>query len=240
MLAKRYLLTAIALLVAFAATMAQKEERAYVRKANRLYNDSSYVASETLYRKAIDTNMKSFAAHNNLGNNLMQSRNYTEAAKEYARAIEYAPGKQELAQAYYNLGVAFQKQQMYKECINAYKSALRNDPNNNDAKYNLTKALMMQEEQEEQDNQDDQQQDNQEQQQQNEQNNQNDNQDQSEQNEQQNQDNQQDQQQQQQEEMSMENAEQMLNSIMEDEKRISEQVQQKINKAQARDLENNW
>lgn len=237
---RKSLLTICLSLLAIASVSAQKVERAYLRKANSLYRDSSYVDSEVMYRKAIDVNGKSFVGHYNLGNNLMEARKYDEAAEEYKKAVGHETDKASLADAYYNMGVALQKQQKYAECIDAYKNALKNDPNDADAKYNLTKALMMmQQQQNQQQNQEDKEQ---QEQQQDQNKNQNDNKDnkQDEDQQEQQQQEQQDQSQGQQEDMSKETAEQILNSIMEDEKRVNEEVQRKMNRATGHDLENNW
>lgn len=240
---RKSLLTICLSLLAIASVSAQKVERAYLRKANSLYRDSSYVDSEVMYRKAIDVNGKSFVGHYNLGNNLMEARKYDEAAEEYKKAVGHETDKASLADAYYNMGVALQKQQKYAECIDAYKNALKNDPNDADAKYNLTKALMMmQQQQNQQQNQEDKEQQEQQQQQQDQNKNQNDNKDnkQDENQQEQQQQEQQDQSQGQQEDMSKETAEQILNAIMEDEKRVNEEVQRKMNRATGYDLENNW
>lgn len=225
---RKSLLTICLSLLAIASVSAQKVERAYLRKANSLYRDSSYVDSEVMYRKAIDVNGKSFVGHYNLGNNLMEARKYDEAVEEYKKAVGHETDKASLADAYYNMGVALQKQQKYAECIDAYKNALKNDPNDADAKYNLTKALMMMQQQQ--------------QQQQDQNKNHNDNKDnkQDEDQQEQQQQEQQDQSQGQQEDMSKETAEQILNAIMEDEKRVNEEVQRKMNRATGHDLENNW
>lgn len=239
---KRLFLITTMLLVATATLFAQKEERAYVRKANRLYEDSSYVQSEVMYRKALDVNGKSPVAHYNLGNTLFRNGKYDEAAEEYKKAIDNETDKALLSKAYYNMGAALQKQQKYGECIDAYKNALRNDPANADAKYNLTKALMMMQQQQQQNQQDQQQkqQQQEQEQQQNKNNNSNDNNQSDKQEERNHENNQPASPQNQNEEMCKENAEQMLQAIMEDEKRVNEEVQQRINRATGHDLENNW
>ena len=103
---RKSLLTICLSLLAIASVSAQKVERAYLRKANSLYRDSSYVDSEVMYRKAIDVNGKSFVGHYNLGNNLMEARKYDEAAEEYKKAVGHETDKASLADAYYNMGVA--------------------------------------------------------------------------------------------------------------------------------------
>jgi hypothetical protein len=55
--------------------------------------------------------------------------------------------------AFYNKGVAFQKEKKLPECITAYKNALILDPNDEDARQNLQRALKEQEKQQQQQNQ---------------------------------------------------------------------------------------
>lgn len=244
---KRIMIILTALLLAVSA-FSQKQERAYVRKANKLYNDSLFTQSEVLYRKALDMNSSSVEAHYNLGNNLYSNAKYEDAIKEYEKASKLETDKEKLGQIYHNMGVAYQKQEKYGECIEAYKQALKNNPDDNDTKHNLTLALQMmqQQQQQQQQNQDQQDQNkddqNKEKQEQNQNNNQNKNEDKKEQDkkEEQNPSDRQQQQQQQQQDMSKENAEKLLNSVMQDEKRVQDKVQKVMNAQSAKDLEKNW
>ena len=58
MLKSKYILFAVFLLSA-AFVSAQKAERDYIRKGNRLFNDSVFVDAEVNYRKALEVNPKS-------------------------------------------------------------------------------------------------------------------------------------------------------------------------------------
>ena len=58
MLKSKYILFAVFLLAA-AGVSAQKAERDYIRKGNRLFNDSVFVDAEVNYRKALEANPKS-------------------------------------------------------------------------------------------------------------------------------------------------------------------------------------
>ena len=175
---------------------------------------------------------------------------YEEALKQYADAAKIEESRQlerdkmKLAQIYHNMGVIFQAGQDYAKAIDAYKMSLRNNPSDDETRYNLALAQkQLQDQQDEQQDQDqDQNQDNQDQQQ---------NQDDQEQNQDQqnqNQDQNQDQQEQQPEpsqpennenEMSRENAEQLLNSVMQDEKETQEKLQ-KQQVIQGVRLEKDW
>ena len=55
MLKSKYILFAVFLLAA-AGVSAQKAERDYIRKGNRLFNDSVFVDAEVNYRKALEAN----------------------------------------------------------------------------------------------------------------------------------------------------------------------------------------
>ena len=234
------LLIIFTMMLAAMSAFSQKQERAYVRKANSLYKDSLYTQSEVLYRKALDMNSGSVEARYNLGNNLFASGKYDEALKEYEKASKLETDKAKLGQIYHNMGVAYQKQEKYAECIEAYKQALKNNPSDNDAKHNLTLALrMLQQQQQNQDqNKDEQNKDKQQQNQNNNQNNKDEKKDQDKKEEQNPSDRQQ--QQQQKQDISKENAEQLLNSVMQDEKKVQDKVQKVMNAQSGRDLEKNW
>lgn len=230
---------------------AQRTDRDFVRRGNKLYADSLFVKAEVEYRRALDVNPQSMEAMYNLGNSLLAQQKAEEAMKQYQAAASLIPAggrniavadedKMKLAQIYHNMGVLLQSSQQLDACIEAYKSALRNNPRDHETRYNLTLAMKQrqQQQQEQQQNQDQQNQDQQkeeekqEQEQQNQQNQQE--------QEQQEQQEQQQQQPQEQQDMSKENAEQMLNAIMQDEKEIQEKVQKAMQEVQPRRFEKDW
>lgn len=245
----RYILLIISLCMAV-SSYAQRTDRDFVRRGNKLYADSLFVKAEVEYRRALDVNPQSMEAMYNLGNSLLAQQKAEEAMKQYQAAASLIPAggrniavadedKMKLAQIYHNMGVLLQSSQQLDACIEAYKSALRNNPRDHETRYNLTLAMKQrqQQQQEQQQNQDQQNQDQQKEEEKQEQ----------EQQEQQNQQEQeqqpQEQQQQQpqeQQDMSKENAEQMLNAIMQDEKEIQEKVQKAMQEVQPRRFEKDW
>lgn len=246
----KYLLTLIALCLA-GASYAQKTDRDFVRRGNKLYADSMFVKAEVEYRRALDVNPKSMEAMYNLGNSLLMQQKAQEAMQQFANAASLieanekniattAEGKEQLAKIYHNMGVIMQSSKQLDACIEAYKKSLRNNPADHETRYNLSVALKQkqQQQQQQQQNQDQQQQEEekkeqeqqQDQQQQNQQN----------QEQQQEQEQQQQQQQQQQNEMSQENAEQMLKAIMQDEKDVQEKVKKAMQEVQPRRFEKDW
>ena len=225
----RYILLIISACVAV-GSYAQRTDRDFVRRGNKLYADSLFVKAEVEYRRALDVNPQSMEAMYNLGNSLLAQQKAEEAMKQYQAAASLIPAggrniavadedKMKLAQIYHNMGVLLQSSQQLDACIEAYKSALRNNPRDHETRYNLTLAMKQrqQQQQEQQQNQDQQKEEEKQEQEQQEQQNQQEQ-------EQQEQQEQQQQQPQEQQDMSKENAEQMLNAIMQDEKEIQEKV----------------
>ena len=137
MLQKTYI-TLLFLLVASSA-FAQKTERDYLRSGNKLYNDS-LLSSEVDYRKALEINPKSTDAMFNLGNSLLMQQKAKEAMEQFESASKVEKDKDKLAQIYHNMGVILQSSKQYPQCIEAYKESLRNNPKDDETRYNLALA----------------------------------------------------------------------------------------------------
>ena len=223
MLQKKYIGIVLLLLVAASAS-AQKAERDYIRKGNRFFKDSVYVDAEVNYRKALEVNPKSTVSMFNLGNTLTQQNKLQEAMEQYVGATKIEKDKSNLAQIYHNMGVIFHSQKDYAKAVEAYKESLRNNPKDDETRYNL--ALAQKQLQDQQDKQDQQKEQDKQQDQQKDQ--------------QQNQDQQQPSQPEKKDnEMSKENAEQLLNSVMQDEKDVQDKVK-KQQVLQGGRLEKDW
>ena len=81
----KYILFAL-LLSLSAGAFAQKAERDYIRKGNRLFKDSVFVDAEVNYRKALEANPKSTISMYNLGNTLSQQQKFKDAMEQYVAA----------------------------------------------------------------------------------------------------------------------------------------------------------
>lgn len=251
----RNILVSILLCIGFTATAQKMTENDYIRSGNKHYADSLFEKAEVDYRKALEQNPSSSIALYNLGNALLgqiaqNPSKGEEALSQYLTAAKLETDKEQLAQIYHNIGVLMYAGQRYGESVAAYKESLRNNPTDHETRYNLAKAMHMMNQQQDQ-QQDQQQEQQQEQQQQEQQQDQQQNQEQQQQ-EQQNQDQQQDQnqeqnqeQQQQQaqqdeEQISKENAEQILNALMQDEKELQEKQQKMMQQQQGKSLDKDW
>ena len=227
MLKRIYLLNTF-LCCVLIATAQQMTESDHIRNGNKLYADSLFEKAEVEYRKALELNPKSTDAMYNLGNALFcqatQSKEKgDEALQQYTTAAKLETDKGKLSQIYHNLGTLYYTAQQYPQSVEAYKESLRNNPYDNETRYNLAKAMFMNKQQQNQEQQQEQQQ--QEQQQQ----------------EQQSQEQQQQQQAQQNEEqISKENAEQILNALMQDEKDIQEKQKKMMQQHQGKTFDKDW
>ena len=223
-------------------TLMAQQESSDVRHGNKAYNKENYTDAEVNYRRGLDKNDKSFEAHFNLGDALFKQEKYPEALEQYTLAEKQINKddaknnrklKERLAATYHNIGNACYAQQQYDKAVAAFQESLRNNPKDNDTRYNLIKAMqqLQQQQQNQQQNQDQQQNDSTQQQQQ-----------QNQQQEQQQQDQQQEQQQQDQQEqeqqMDKETAEQILQALEQDEQETQEKLQRQQGKKKR--VEKEW
>ena len=233
MLQKFYIISLLLLGGIVSVHAQQKTDRDYLRSGNKLYNDSLFIKAEVDYRKALDINPKSTDAMFNLGNALLMQQKAKEAMEQYESVSKIEKDKSKLAEIYHNMGVILQSAKQYPQCIEAYKESLRNNPKDDETRYNLALAQkMLKDQQQNQQNQDQQQKQDQKE------DKQNPNQDQQEQ-DQKDQQQQQQQQQQNKNEMSKENAQQLLNAVMQDEKNVQDKVKKQI-QIQGKKLDKDW
>jgi len=232
----KYIIFIAFLLFANCGTFAQKTERDYIRKGNRLFNDSSFVQAEVNYRKALEKNPNSTEALYNLGNTLSQQRKLKEAMQQYTAASKNEKNKTKLAKIYHNAGVLFYAAKHYQEAVQSYRQSLRNNPSDDETRYNLALAMkMLKDQQKNQQNKDknkDKKKDK-------------DKQKKDDQKKKQDQKNKDDKQKQQpkpqsnKNKMSKENAEQLLNAAMQDEKQLQEKAKKQL-RNQGRNLDKDW
>lgn len=239
MLKSKYILFALFLLTSM-SILAQKAERDYIRKGNRLFNDSVFVDAEVNYRKALEVNPKSPVSMYNLGNTLSQQQKFQEAMEQYVASSKIEKDKKKLAHIYHNMGVLFQSGKDYAKAVDAYKMSLRNEPTDNETRYNLALSQKMLKDQQNQQNQDQNEDKNKDKEKQDQNKDQN-----KDKEKDQKKDDKKDQQQppkpeKQDNNMSKENAEQLLNSVMQDEKEVQDKVKKQQKVMQGGRLEKDW
>ena len=116
-------------------------------KGNKAYKANNYEAAGDQYRDALKNSGDNFTADYNLGNALYKTNKTDEAVKSYDNAIANTTDSSVKQKAFYNKGVAYQKEKKLPDCISAYKSALLLNPNDEDARQNLQRALKEEEKQ---------------------------------------------------------------------------------------------
>ena len=88
----------------------------------------------------------------------MMQEKAKEAMEQYDSASRLEKDKKKLAQIYHNMGVILQSSKQLPQCIEAYKQSLRNNPKDNETRYNLALAQkQLKDQQQNQQNQDQQQ-----------------------------------------------------------------------------------
>ncbi|MDR1199754.1 MAG: tetratricopeptide repeat protein [Prevotellaceae bacterium] len=151
-------ISAILLLVfAISNTYSQKvPERSDIRKGNKLYSQNNYADAETAYRRGLQKNQESKNAKYNLANAIYRQERYEDAAKRYKELAKTQIDSVQPPQSYHNLGNAMLKQaikdketqgqhvaanqEQLKESIDAYKKALKLNPDDMETKSNLAYA----------------------------------------------------------------------------------------------------
>ncbi|MDP5061197.1 MAG: tetratricopeptide repeat protein [Maribacter sp.] len=134
-------------LSSFAQEVDEKEKEKALRSstnytwdANKALSDDNFIAAEVDYRKAISKSADNSAAPYNLGNAYYENETYNEAFGRFKEAGEASTSKADKHKAYHNMGNVFMKRKDYAKAVEAYKEALRNDPTDEETRYNLALA----------------------------------------------------------------------------------------------------
>jgi tetratricopeptide (TPR) repeat protein len=235
------LIPVLLLLLGFDA-QAQSENQ-NIRRGNKDFENQKFQDAELDYRKALEKNENSFRGNFNLGNSVYRQENYEEAANAFQRAIVNQTDKNERSKAFYNFGNSMLMNQQIPESIEAYKNALRLNPDDEDARHNLAYAQQLLQQQQEQ-----------QQQQQEDGDKEDDDKDQKNDQQQEQQDQEQDQQQDDQQEpgeqqqkesgqpqqISRQEAERMLQALKEDEEKTMEKIKEQRFRQQKVGVEKDW
>ena len=216
------------LLLLMTVTAVAQTDRQFIRQGNKQFHRGDYPGSEVSYRKAIEKNPKNPQAAFNLGNALMAQKKDSAAVKQFENAARLETNPLRKAQSYHNMGVICQTHKMYGEAIEAYKNALRLNPDDDETRYNLVLCKHQKQKQD-----------------QNKQNQQNDDKKQDDKKDQQKPEDNKDKQEQKQQEqpkpqMSKENAEQLLNAAIQNEKQTQDKLKKAQQQPQRRNIQKNW
>ena len=117
----------------------QNEYESFIKKGNNSFEENT-VLSEQNYRKAISVSPEFVKGQYNFSNNLYENEYYDEALLNQIEASKYAKTTVDKHQIFHNIGNILMKQEMCKEAVEAYKNALKNNPKDDESRYNLALA----------------------------------------------------------------------------------------------------
>jgi len=213
-----------------------QEERKFIREGYRAYNEGNYSEAEIAFRKAEEADSESYIARYNTSAALYQQQNLEESGERFTQLMGEASDPAEQAKLLHNMGNVMLEGQQFREAAEAYKRSLRLNPGDEDTREQNQEQQEQnqdQNDQQEQQDQDNQQQGEQEQQEQGEQ-------EQQEQESQQQNEPQDQQEKQQMQELSREEAERLLQAILQKEKEVREKVDEQKAKAAKIKTEKDW
>ncbi len=114
-----------------------------LKKGNKEFTEKNYAEAEADYRiEKSKAESKSTASYN-LGNAIYRQNSYGESKFAYSETIEKSTDKSEKHKAYHNLGNVLMKEKNYQGAVEAYKNALRNNPYDEQTRYNYALAKDM-------------------------------------------------------------------------------------------------
>ena len=208
---KRFLFV-MALLLAYTISGMAQTDRQYIRSGNKYYRQQNFVKAEAEYRKSLSVNPENPQALYNLGCALVMQKKDSVAVQQFEKAAKIETGRMRKAKIYHNIGFVCQSHKLYGDAINAYKESLRNNPADNETRYNLALCQRLNKSEQNRNK-----------------NNQNKN---------KNKDKQK--KEKQQEKMSRDNAEQLLNAAMQNEQATQRRVKDAMRQTRSRKLDKNW
>ena len=117
---------------------AQRQVRKDIRKGNNAYKEQLYNAAEASYKSALEKNAASPEAIYNLANSYYKQGNWDNALKTYQQYLATEnKDHTKMGAAWHNIGNALLQKKDLKQSMEAYKKALRLNPGDEEARYNL-------------------------------------------------------------------------------------------------------
>lgn len=117
-----------------------KESERYVRKAEAAKAKGDFAGAEADYRRALSKDSGNSRASYNFSHLYQDHEKDAEATRQLLESVKSAQTKALRHKAFHNLGNAFMDYEDYEQAVRAYKDALRNDPTDDETRYNLALA----------------------------------------------------------------------------------------------------
>ena len=125
----------------------------HIYEGNEEADQEKYSEAEIKYRKALSISPEETKALFNLGNTHFNDKDFDEASQRFFQTQKFSKDKNEKHMAFHNMGNVFMKKKDYAKAVESYKNALRNNPKDDETRYNyaLAKELLEKENQKDKD-----------------------------------------------------------------------------------------
>ena len=154
-------------LLVFGAFYSQSiESRLILKEGNNSYKKGDFKNSSNSYINSIAEDQNNLDAIYNNGNSYMMSGDFKGARENFNNYITKSKSNTDKAKAHYNIGNSYLTQyaketkeggqpssEYLESAVNEYKKSLRHNPKDSDARYNLSYALKMMQNQQNKDQQ---------------------------------------------------------------------------------------
>lgn len=162
-----YLLPFVCSLLGAFSLFAQ-DDHVLIREGNKNYEKGKYSEAEQSYQQSLQKKNDSYKGTFNLGDAYYKQGKYKEAINQFQMLSNKKTSSDTLARAYHNLGNSYlknylsqpkmlandsmnsDKESMLSNSVEAYKKALKNNPKDEDTRYNLSYASRLLKEQKKQ------------------------------------------------------------------------------------------
>lgn len=115
-----------------------------LNSARKLYKEGKYIESLDKYKSAQKRAPKNIDLSDEMAQSAYKAREFQKAEKLYSQSSSKKASPKQKAKTYHNIGNAKLQQKKYDEAVEAYKESLRNNPNDEETRYNLAEAMKKQ------------------------------------------------------------------------------------------------
>lgn len=131
------------LLFSSSMSFAQDEDawRDSLLVARKAYEKKNYSEALKYYESAQKIAPDDIDLSDEMAQSAYKARDFERAEKIYQQGSSTKMSKRERGDAMHNMGNAQMRQENYEGAIESYKEALRNNPNDEETRYNLSKAI---------------------------------------------------------------------------------------------------
>lgn len=150
----------IAILVLFISALSYSQEwRDSLSVARQAYKKKEYKKALDYYRSAQKKAPENIDLSDEMGQSAYKAREFEQAEKIYQQSTTSKKDKDAKARTYHNMGNSRMQKKDYQGAIESYKESLRNKPNDEETRYNLSEAIRRLKDQQNKDKKNDQDQD---------------------------------------------------------------------------------